>query len=63
MFMRHPRRAPLKGEGPYEDEMWELFPSRLSDKILEAILTGMRMVGTLEPATAAFIGLSKPSGV
>lgn len=59
VFVRHLQRAPLSTEDPYEDEMWELFPSPLSDRVLEAIVTGMRKAGTLEPAVAAFIAMSE----
>ncbi len=63
VFVRYLQRTPLSTEDPYEDQMWELFPSPLSDQVLEAILTGMRTAGTLEAATAAFIALSKPTGI
>jgi hypothetical protein len=59
VFVRHLQSAPLSTEDPYEDEMWELFPSPLSDQVLEAIVTGMRQAGRLEPAVAAFVAMSE----
>jgi hypothetical protein len=47
----------LDGESPYDDDMWELFPSPMSDQVLEAIRAGLNEAGTLLPATKAFAAM------
>jgi hypothetical protein len=57
IFVRRFRLDALEGESPYDDDMWELFPSPMSDQVLEAIRAGLNEAGTLLPATRAFAAM------